>query len=541
MELPFTSTMNAAILLGRTISAKAIFSICLIPSVAENLLTTRMKEGHKLSGLRLYFSDFFNIEEDIIESYGAVNISLINDLPLFIDPFLLFNSQNEQYQSIHRKIIDYLLFLQNQAETYPEATSGMMSSWYLFPEIKQTWIGFSLDGNSGRGLGPDFAKNLHIGLQTIFKDFGKETVTKSPHMEKLCLISHKVGKDKISDFTTNFAKEYLLGYTSDFAAEYLDAKQCRQFKVPKVDFNYDTMTWISREYILPFFDDDFVLLTPKDLLTRDDTFINRTDMIRNLRKIAPSIDDAALRFELNNYLQDVLTKKKKEMSQKEKDYAAISLISSHPELIDYYLKHKEDTEQEATSISKQVVQEVKQLFNTQLQELVKLLFDKTDFYKTQPNSYDEAYSRVLFLKAVIEDMNGYKIFYLNGQPIKRENNLQIMYRLVWFASEMDVNREVNNGRGSVDFKISKGAMNSTLVEFKLASNSKLKNNLAKQVEIYKKASSADRAIKVILYFSDAEFEKVNTVLNELELKDCKDIVLINAIDNKISASKVKIE
>lgn len=41
--------------------------------------------------LKIYFSDFFNVDEDIIESYGAVNISLINDMPLFVDPFLLFN------------------------------------------------------------------------------------------------------------------------------------------------------------------------------------------------------------------------------------------------------------------------------------------------------------------------------------------------------------------------------------------------------------------------------------------------------------------
>ena len=34
--------------------------------------------------LKIYFSDFFNVDEDIIESYGAVNISLINDMPLFV-------------------------------------------------------------------------------------------------------------------------------------------------------------------------------------------------------------------------------------------------------------------------------------------------------------------------------------------------------------------------------------------------------------------------------------------------------------------------
>ena len=47
--------------------------------------------------LKIYFSDFFDVDEDIIESYGAVNISLINDMPLFVDPFLLFNSEKSEY------------------------------------------------------------------------------------------------------------------------------------------------------------------------------------------------------------------------------------------------------------------------------------------------------------------------------------------------------------------------------------------------------------------------------------------------------------
>lgn len=105
-----------------------------------------------MNELRLFFSDFYDIDEDIVESYGAVNISLINDLTLFIDPFLLFNSKREDYKRIHKEIIEYLLFLQKQAKKYQQAPSGMISTWYLFPGVKQTWLGFSMDGNSGRGL-----------------------------------------------------------------------------------------------------------------------------------------------------------------------------------------------------------------------------------------------------------------------------------------------------------------------------------------------------------------------------------------------------
>lgn len=488
--------------------------------------------------LKIYFSDFFDVDEDIIESYGAVNISLINDMPLFVDPFLLFNSEKPEYQQIHSEIIHYLLFLQQQAEKYDVPPKGMLSSWYLFSEVKQTWLGFSLDGNGGRGLGKDFADNLFIGLKTIFREFGKERITKSSHLEKLCLISPLVGRDKISDFTTNFAKKYILDYTAMFAQENLSQSQCRPVWVPRVEFNYETKTWMSKEYTLPYYNGDYVLLTPRDLLTRDETFINRADMLGNLQNIAPSVEDATLRFELNHYFTEVLSKKQKELSRTTKERIATELIRTHPELIDYYIKYKEDNEDKATSISIQAVQEVKALFNTQLQELAQCLITKTGFYNIGTNSYDEAYQRVQFLKDVIENMDGYRLFYLNGRPLKRENDLQIMYRLVWYATDYDVNREVNNGRGPVDFKISKGSKDSTLVEFKLASNSKLKRNLENQVEIYKKANGTNRAIKVILFFSDAELEKTTRVLNELGIAECPDIVLIDARDNKLSASNV---
>lgn len=491
-----------------------------------------------MKNLKIYFSDFFDIDEDIIEAYGAVNISLLNDMPLFIDPFLLFNSPKEEYQEIHKNIIDYLLFLQSQAEIYPAPPKGMLANWYKLPEVKQNWLGFSLEGNSGRGLGNDFANNLHKGLQTIYKDFGKETITKSSHLEKLCLISPLVGRDKISDFTANFAKKYILEYTEKFAEKYLKPEQCQLFSVPKVEFSYLTHTWVTKEYMLPCYEKDFVLLTPRDLLTRDDTFINKGNMLRSLQNIAPSIKDDALRFALNQYLMDILPKKNTEMSKTDKEKAATKLIERHPELIDHYIRYKEENEADATSISQKVVQEVKQLFNSQLKEFVDLLKSRTEFYSSTGNSYDEAYKRVMFLKSVIEDMDGYRLFYLNGKPIKKENDLQIMYRLVWFASEYDVNREVNNGRGPADFKISMGSKDSTIVEFKLASNSKLRKNLENQVEIYKKANSTDKAIKVILYFSEEEYNKVVRIINDLHLGGCKDIVLIDAIDKKASASNV---
>jgi hypothetical protein len=40
----------------------------------------------KLSA-KIYFSDFAGIPSRLLDKHGAFDVSLINDLPLFIDPF----------------------------------------------------------------------------------------------------------------------------------------------------------------------------------------------------------------------------------------------------------------------------------------------------------------------------------------------------------------------------------------------------------------------------------------------------------------------
>lgn len=145
---------------------------------------------------------------------------------------------------------------------------------------------------------------------------------------------------------------------------------------------------------------------------------------------------------------------------------------------------------------------------------------------------------MLFLKDVIENKGGHKLFYLNGRPVEREEDLHIAYRLTWYGTPSDVSREVNDGRGPADFKISRGAKDKAIVEFKLASNSHLKKNLKNQAEIYQKTSDAQCSIKVIVFFSKEQLDRVTSILAELRLNDDRDVVLIDArIDNKPSASR----
>src|SRR5277367_8193 len=215
--------------------------------------------------MRIYFSDFFGVNKSTVETYGAFNISLLADLPLFVDPFLLFNSKKRLYRDLHDRMIEYLRFLRDKSVDDPNLDPGLLNAWYRFPEVEQNWLGFAAKGNRGHGLGKAFAESLHANLGKIFGSFGVEKVTRGSHLEKLCLIREKVGRDNISDFTNNLIHEFLLDYTQSFALRHIAPSLRREVAVRKVRFNYDTETWEGGTFSLPWYLSDYVLLTPKNI------------------------------------------------------------------------------------------------------------------------------------------------------------------------------------------------------------------------------------------------------------------------------------
>ena len=232
----------------------------------------------------------------------------------------------------------------------------------------------------------------------------------------------------------------------------------------KVRFNYRTESWENREFDLPVFRNDFVILTPKDILTKDETWINRDGLHHEYYQIARSIPNEQLRAEVNNYFLSMLPK---DPSGKDEKEAIERVIRKFPQLIEYYIRYKEDRGDEAVSVSNARVEEAEIVFVQQVSQFVHTLASETDFYVVSGDTHEEAMKRVLFLKDIIENKGGHRIFYAEGKPIRRESDLHILFRLTWFATFSDVSREVNDGRGPADFKISRGSLDKTIFEFKL--------------------------------------------------------------------------
>jgi hypothetical protein len=473
-----------------------------------------------------FLSDHFGIDESVFEDYGALNISVVNDLPLFIDPFLLFHSEKPEYVELHEQIIRYLVFLRDRAAA-GSVSEGQLLNWYCFPGVKQNWLGFSVSGNDGAGLGMDFAKNLRANLHVIFSDFGQEKITESSHLEKVCLVAAKVGRDNISDFTTNLIKDYLCQYTETFAAAHLPAEAIKEAWVDRAVFRYETQSWAMKRYKLPMVNGDYIILTPRDMLTRDENWINRKDLIGQFEQIPEAISDQQLRASVFGYFEEELRRRTKPVipsaitrrrrrsrkprepkpTQQDRSAAAFATMQKFPQIIDYFIRLKEMRGDEAKDVSEERVFAIEYMFIEQLQQLQSILGAQTEFYKIGRNTYEEAHARLAYLKDVVENKGGQRFFYNDkGEPIEREKDLHVLYRLVWFGTPSNISAEVNDGRGPVDFEASR-SREKTLVEMKLAKNTKLEQNLAKQTEIYQAASDAQHAIKAILYFTEAEFER----------------------------------
>ncbi|MFA4819130.1 MAG: hypothetical protein WC621_04795 [Patescibacteria group bacterium] len=480
---------------------------------------------------KVYFSDIFKVKHSVLEKYGALDISLVCDNPAFVDPFLIF--ANPEYKNLHDLIVEYLKFLRNLSLKNQEQglDSGSFNHYYKFPEVKQAWLGYSVSGNAGLGLGKDFAESLYKNLHKIFSKFGNESITEASHLEKLCLVEGGVGVDKISDFTLNLIKKFLLEYTQKFAKKYLDSRLLSEFPVRKVEFDFEQGIWLDARFTLPSLEirgkKEFVLLIPKELLTKEDTWISKNDFLDNDTAIFSTIPNAELRAKINKFFHDNLAVKLNKKKQLEKDYskksrrsALLKTVREFPETLDYYIKYKEKTKDDALKLHIADPERINFFFDA---SIIQKEFASKSFKKL--TSFDDCVARIDFFKKTLESNS--KDLYLKGKPLQ-ENQLRLMFKNVTYGSLFDYNSEVNNGRGPIDFIISFGSQDKTGLELKRAKNSKLKKNLLNQGKIYQEDSNLKYVIKVIFFFSDDELERVNRVLREINKSvDNREIFLVD--------------
>ena len=79
------------------------------------------------------FSEKFNVGRKEIDNFGAIDISLVSDIPMFVDPILIFNSSKREYRKLHNKMIKYMYFLAQKARK--GLNKAEIKTWFSFNEV----------------------------------------------------------------------------------------------------------------------------------------------------------------------------------------------------------------------------------------------------------------------------------------------------------------------------------------------------------------------------------------------------------------------
>ena len=108
----------------------------------------------------------------------------------------------------------------------------------------------------------------------------------------------------------------------------------------------------------------------------------------------------------------------------------------------------------------------------------------------------------LHFKSLVEN-NGLSSLLFNDSGVpKKEPVAQLLFfgiaSFCCTANNIDLTREGNNGRGPVDFKLSRGSMDKVLVEVKLTSNNQLRHGIEKQLPVYMNQENTHKAIYLII-------------------------------------------
>ena len=290
--------------------------------------------------------------------------------------------------------------------------------------------------------------------------------------------------------------------------------------------------------------DDWLNIVPFNLSflrsVRDD-FRNRSPLmvcVDNTSNNAPQhhlISKDQLLDLLNNLTKELLIKVgEKIVELQDEDITSFYKEFVRQELLfTNQLLDKEDKDYPYTLVIKKWMDNQEKYFD-KINKLYEIrIINTEDIY---PNdSYKESLQRINDFKRYIE----YNDVGILIDPHKKEPCLQELFKLMWRKTSFDFNAEVNNGRGPLDFKVSKGNADKTIIEFKLASNTKLKHNLQNQVHIYEKANNTDKSITVLFFFNEKEKKKIDRVLEELQIIKKENLVVIDCTKQKPSASNVK--
>jgi len=201
------------------------------------------------------FKEHFKINDEV----NFKDIELGTDNMLFVDPYLIYISDDVLSVQCSNKIVDYFTKLLKYAKLGDKG-NGYKLVKYL-QENNEIRLGYSKGTPIGRGLGSNKGKEL---FDILCKSEAVKTGLVSDIFDASIMIE-KVGYDKISDLTINIILYELIKYTQE---------QCKLYNVYTETVKLKRPVWCTEEekwtmmesIQLPVFDNRPIILVPKNFV-----------------------------------------------------------------------------------------------------------------------------------------------------------------------------------------------------------------------------------------------------------------------------------
>ena len=461
--------------------------------------------------MAITITDYLKIDKSRFDELGAFDSFLDINSRLFLSPMLLKRTTNKffagSYEEIRKKfdvILKLLKISKNKNDRYWNQAVKMLVS----KEQKGISLGYAKTSDKGSGISYEIAESI-ISVAKEFIDIEKEF----PEIfEIMCIFEKGIGSDRISDIILNNIKEKIYKYS--------------EYVFSHFDIDKKTVKFNGIVYKLPFneYNNEPILVIDKNLLLDLPIAEDFSDI-----DYVSSFNEK-VRQEFSSYLN--ISDRKKKI---DKDEIKRLLIGNDTFLSIFLEKYRED-EILPYDFDKDKNGEIKWYYIAK--EIVK---NNPMTIKESINVYEITKVICNQFKYLIEEKGLWRSLYDdNGKPLNENHSQMLFFGIAdtyCKANNIEISRENNNGNGPVDFKLSIGYYNKTIVEVKKSSNPQLSHCYEVQIPIYMKQEEVEKAIYLFIDLGDHDI-RVKNFKNEMNKYKNTKIELIE-IDGrkKESASK----
>lgn len=443
------------------------------------------------------FSEAFSIERSDVDDWFDPHLTV--DTKLFIDPLLLLESGDEWAQA-HRELIAHFVHcygLVAKAAGSASVSARAARRLLTFPEPFEIGLGYTKVGTRGSGAGDRYATQMADGIAVAIA----AGLDKPEHIEEIGILNEGIGADRISDATANVIKAHLISYTQGVARRH--GVSLTKHRVRNTRVTLDSARWHDEDADLPTnpITGRPVILVPEFILNSLPT-LNADDWFDSHFN-----DDIRLSMNLN--VGQAVTKAR-----------IVAWARQHPERV-------RDWARSQTSRNDLVG------YDFGADNLGVVQWDKEPARYAAENplpsravgTHDDLVQLVAEVveqfRHFIEDQRGWSLLWNDDGSEKPEEAAQLVFLgiaqryLRQFNVELD--REVELGRGPVDFKASSGTSVRLLVEVKKLHNGKFWNGLRYQLPSYLKSDDATEGWLIALQYrsNKAAVDRLRTLPAEV--------------------------